>query len=134
MVKNQTDRKLKCSRSDNGAEFKSNEFVIFFRQRGILHEFTAPQSLEQNGIAERMNRTIQERAATMLKHSGLSDGFWAEALLITVHIINLSPSRPLGFMFPQELWSGKTPDYGKLRILGCEAYTLLPKDDLRKLE
>ena len=35
----------------------------------------APHSPQQNGIAERMNRTIQERIVTMLKHSGLSDGF-----------------------------------------------------------
>ena len=70
----------------------------------------------------------------MLKHSGLSDGFWAEALLTAVHIINLSPSRPLGYKIPQELWSGKTPDYSRLRIFGCEAYALVPKDDRRKLE
>ena len=70
----------------------------------------------------------------MLKHSGLSHGFWAEALLTVIHIINLSPSRPLGYKIPQELWSRKTPDYGKLRIFGCEAYALVPKDDRRKLE
>ena len=70
----------------------------------------------------------------MLKHSGLGDGFWAEALLTAVHIINLSPSRPLEDKVPQELWSEKTPDYNRLRIFGCEAYALVPKDDRRKLE
>ena len=69
----------------------------------------------------------------MLKHSGLTDGFWAEALLTAVDIINLSPSRPLGYKIQQELWSGKTPDYGKLWIFGCEAYALFPKVDRRKL-
>ena len=70
----------------------------------------------------------------MHKHSGLSDGFWAEALLTAVHIINLLPSRPLGYKIPQELSSGKTPDYGALQIFGCEAYTLVPKDNRRKLD
>jgi hypothetical protein len=70
----------------------------------------------------------------MLHHSGLSDGFWAEALLTAVHIINMSPSRPLGSKIPQELWTKQKPDYGQLRIFGCEAYTLVPKDDRRKLE
>ena len=59
---------------------------------------------------------------------------WAESPLTAVHIINISPSRPLVYKIPQELWSGKSPDYGKLRIFGCEAYALVPKDDRRKLE
>ena len=70
----------------------------------------------------------------MLQHSGLSDGFWAEALLTAVHIINMSPSRPLGLQIPQEIWTGSKPNYDKLRIFGCEAYALIPKDDRRKLE
>ena len=65
----------------------------------------------------------------MVKNSGVSDGFWAKALLTTVHIINLSPRRPIGYKILQELWYGKTPDYGKLRMFGCEAYVLVPKDD-----
>ena len=76
-----------------------------------------------------MNQTIQECVVHMLQHSGLLDGFWAEALLKGVHIINMSPSRPLGLKIPQEIWTGK-----KLRIFGCEAYALIPKDDRRKLE
>ena len=73
MVENQTGRKLKCLRTDNGGEFKSNEFVKFCRERGIRREYTAPYSPEQNGIAERMNQTIQERVVSMLQHSVLSD-------------------------------------------------------------
>ena len=70
----------------------------------------------------------------MLQHSGLSDGFWAEALLTTIHIINMSLSRPLGLQIPQELWTDSKSNYDKLRIFGCEAYALIPKDDHRKLE
>jgi transposase InsO family protein len=58
MVKNQTDRKLKSLRSDNGGEYKSDEFVQFCREWGIRREFTAPHSPEQNGVAERMNLII----------------------------------------------------------------------------
>jgi transposase InsO family protein len=61
MLENQTDRKLKSLRSDNGGEYKSDAFVQFCRERGIRREFTAPYSPEQNGVAEWMNRTIQER-------------------------------------------------------------------------
>ena len=66
IIENQTGRKLKCLRSDNGGEFKSEEFVKFCRERGIRREYTAPYSPEQNGIAERMNRTIPERVVSML--------------------------------------------------------------------
>ena len=56
----------------------------------------------------------------MLQHSRLSDGFWAEALLTIAHIM--------------EIWTSSKPNYDKLRIFGCEAYALIPKDDRRKLE
>ena len=72
----------------------------FCRERGIRREYTAPYSPEQNGIAERMNQTIQERVVSMLQHSGLSDGFWAEVLLTTEDIINMLASRPLGLKIP----------------------------------
>jgi hypothetical protein len=134
MVKNQTDQKLKCLRSDNVGEYKSDEFVQFCRERGIRREFMAPYSPEQNGVAERMNHTIQDRIVSMLHHSELTNGFWAEALLTAVHIINMLPSRPLGSKITQELWTGRKPDYGKLRIFGCEAYALLPRDERRELE
>ena len=100
MVENQTGRKLKCLRTDNGGGFKSEEFVKFCRECGIRRDYTAPYTLEQNGIAERMNQTIEERLVSMLQHSGLTDGFWVEALLTTVHIINMSPGRPLGLQLP----------------------------------
>jgi transposase InsO family protein len=57
----------------------------FCRERGITREFTAPYSPEQNGVAEQMNLTIQERIVSMLHHSGLKDGFWVEALFTAVH-------------------------------------------------
>ena len=71
---------------------------------------------------------------SMLQHSALSNGFWTEALLTGVHIFNMSPTRPLEFQILQELWTGSKPNYEKLRIFGCEAYALIPKDDRRKLE
>ena len=65
MVENQTGQKLKCLRTNNGGEFKSEEFVKFCRERGIRREYTTPYSPEQNGIGERMNQTIQECIVSM---------------------------------------------------------------------
>ena len=69
-----------------------------------------------------------------MQHSGLSDSFWAEALLTAIDIINMSLSRPLGFKIPQELWTWKKLDYEKPWIFICEVYELVPKDERRKLE
>ena len=66
MVENQSGRKTKSLRTDNEGEFKSQEFVKFCWERDIRREYMAPYSLEQNGIAERMNQTIQERIVSML--------------------------------------------------------------------
>ena len=75
MAENQSGRKLKCLRTDNGGEFKFEEFVKFCRERNIRREYMAPYSPEQNGIAEQMNQTIQERVVSTLQHSELSNGF-----------------------------------------------------------
>ena len=81
-----------------------------------------------------MIRTIQERLVSMLQHSGLSVVFWAEALLTAAHIIHMSPKRRLRLQVPRELWTESKSYYHKLRIFGCEAYTLIPKEDHCKLE
>jgi hypothetical protein len=70
----------------------------------------------------------------MLHHSELTGGFKDETLLMAVHIINMSPSRPLGLKIPEELWTGRIPNYDKLRIFGCKMYALVPKDERQKLE
>ena len=81
-----------------------------------------------------MNQTIQERIVSILQHSGLSDGFWAEVLTQTIHIINMSPSMPLGLQIPHELWTDSKPNYDKLRIFGRRANALIQKDDRWKLK
>ena len=85
-------------------------------------------------MAERMNRTIQDRVVSMLHHANLSQGFWAEAVLTAVHVINLSPNTAIGLKVAQEVWTGKTPHYAHLRVFGCEAYVHIPKTLRKKLD
>jgi hypothetical protein len=75
-----------------------------------------------------MNRMIQERIVSMLHHSGLSEGFWAEALLTAVHITICLRLR----LLDRKLC--KIFGLQELRIFGCEAYTLVSRDERRKLE
>ena len=78
MAQNITGRKIKYLRSDNGGEYTSNAFVQYLTSKGIQHQFTIPRTPEQNGIAESMNRTLQESGRSMLHGAGLPDSFWAE--------------------------------------------------------
>ena len=70
---------VKTLRTDNGGEYTSNEFQEFLKQEGIRHELTVPKTPEQNGIAERLNRTLVEKVRCMLSDAGLPKVFWAEA-------------------------------------------------------
>ena len=87
----------------------------------------------QNGVAERINWTIQERVTAMLQHSGLKLEFWAEALHVVVYLINLSPLKAIRLKVPQALWSRKEPAYDRLHILICEAYAFIPWEKRTKL-
>ena len=78
MVENQSGKKLKTFRTDNGGEYVSTEFKEFCSQKGIRRQFTAPYTPAQNGIAERMNRTIQERVISMISMAKLTPEFWGK--------------------------------------------------------
>ncbi|KAK3027503.1 hypothetical protein RJ639_040218, partial [Escallonia herrerae] len=64
-VENQTGKKLKYFRSDNGMECKDEEFLQFCKDKGIIRHFSVKRTPEQNGVAVRMNRTLLERARCM---------------------------------------------------------------------
>ncbi|RYA47095.1 hypothetical protein DD606_23800, partial [Enterobacter cloacae complex sp. GF14B] len=135
LVENQSGKKLKCLRTDNGGEYVSKAFQDFCESKGIKRELTAPYNPPQNGVAERMNRTIQEKVRSMLSNAQLPNGFWAEAVSTAVHLVNRSPSKVLQKdSVPEMVWSGKMPSYKHLRVFGCEAYTHVPKEFRNKLE
>ena len=87
-VENQTGLKIKCLRSDNGEEYDKLEFKEFCTAEGIRLMRTIPGKARQNGIAERMNRTLNERARSMRIHCGLLKTFWADAVSTTAYLIN----------------------------------------------
>ncbi|KAJ8463023.1 hypothetical protein ONZ51_g10516 [Trametes cubensis] len=127
-AENQTGRKIKRVRSDRGGEYTSNEFSEHLRSLGIEHHKTMPDSPQQNGRAERWNRTITEKALSMLHHAGLSHGFWQLAIEAAVHIYNRQPMRRLKWRCPITLWDGTIPDVSYFRVFGCKAYVHVQKD------
>eukprot|EP00253_Pinus_taeda_P013514 PITA_13514 len=134
LVETQTGRKIKSLRSDNGGEYTLGEFVDYCVEVGIRREFTVPYNPQQNGVAERKNKSIVGAAKAMLHDHGLQLFLWAKACNTAVYLQNTSPHRALGHMTPEEAFSGKKSDIGYLHIFGCITYSYIPKEKRTKLE
>ena len=91
MVENETGKRLKCLRSDNGGEYCSKEFDNYYSYNGIHRVKIVPRIPQENGVSERMNRTIMECARSMRLHAGLPLQFWADAVDTVVYLINRGP-------------------------------------------
>lgn len=122
MVENRTGRKLKTIRSDNGTEYTEGVFKEFCDQEGIVRHWTVRNTPQQNGVAERLNRTLLERARCIRSNSGLGREWWAESVATACYIVNRAPHSTLDGDTPYRLWSGEHADYNVLRIFGCTAY------------
>ncbi|KAI3503879.1 hypothetical protein L1887_32343 [Cichorium endivia] len=87
-MENVHEAKIKRLRSDNGSEFKNQVMNLYCLRKGIDHQFTAPYNPQQNGVAERKNRTLIEAARTMLSDSKLPVLFWGEAVNTACYVLN----------------------------------------------
>lgn len=134
LVEKQYEKKIKILRTDNGGEYTSTEFERYLQEEGIRHEKTVPKTPEQNGVAERMNRTLVEAVRTMLSDSKLPKTFWAEALSTAVYVRNRSPTTALKDMTPYEALNGRKPNVKHLRAFGCVSHVHVPKDERNKLD
>ncbi|GJY95726.1 retrovirus-related pol polyprotein from transposon TNT 1-94 [Tanacetum coccineum] len=81
MVENETNLRVKCLKSDNGGEYSSREFIEYCAKNEIKRLKIVLETPQQNGVAERMNQTLNERAKSMRLHAGLLKMF-GQILLI----------------------------------------------------
>jgi len=130
-VKEETGKAVKRFRSDNGTEFVNYSMNKLFQSHQIKHELAAPYTPEQNGMAERENRTMIEMARTMLQSNQLPKFLWAEAMNTASYLMNRVINRKMSST-PFELWFGKPPEYDHLRVFGCNAYVLVPNPFRKK--
>ena len=91
-ITNESDRRIGTLRTDNGGEYLSAEFKEYLKLRGIRHELTVPYSPQQNGVVERMNRTLMESARAMIAHAGLPNSYWGEAVVTAAYVRNRMPT------------------------------------------
>lgn len=123
MVEVQVERKVKKLRTDNGLEFCNLRFDQFCKDEGIVRHRTCSYTPQQNGVAERLNRSILNKVRNMLSESGLEAKFGAEAVSTAVYLLNRTPSSVIDFEIPEQRWTTEAPDLSGLRRFGCIAYT-----------
>uniref|UniRef100_A0A2N9HLU0 Uncharacterized protein n=1 Tax=Fagus sylvatica TaxID=28930 RepID=A0A2N9HLU0_FAGSY len=133
-VELESEKKIKCLRTDNGGEYTSVEFDSFCQQEGIKRQFTVAYTPQQNGVAERMNRTLLERTRAMLRTAGMAKTFWAEAVKTACYVINRSPSTAIDLKTPMEMWTGKPADYSHLHTFGSPVYVMYNAQETSKLD
>lgn len=124
LVENETNKKIKILRSDNGGEYINTRFKQYLSQCGIRHHTTVPHCPQQNAVAERANRTIMEAVRCMLLEAGLDQRFWAEAANTAVYIKNRSPTKAVRGATPEEIYTGRKVNLDNLRVFGCLAYAV----------
>ena len=133
MLEKQSGRSVLMVRTDNGTEYVNHGLSSYFKAKGIVHQKSVRYVPEQNGSAERLNRTLLERVRAMLGDSGLPKKLWAEAVVTANYIRNRSPVSTRD-KTPWELFFGKKPDVAGMRVFGARVYVHVPKQLRGKLE
>ena len=110
------------------------EFDDFLQMNGIQRKLTVPYTLEQNGVAERKNRTLAEMARCMMIQSKLPPSFWAEAISTANYLRNRCTSESIDGETPFKLWTGKRPTVTHLRPFGTKALVLDKSQQRGKFE
>jgi hypothetical protein len=81
-----------------------------------------------------MNKTLMDKARSMLSGVGIAQELWVEAVDTARYMVNMSPSSTLVDKTPNELWSGKKPSVENLKVFGCDAFVHVPKEKRSKLD
>nr|GEX31604.1 hypothetical protein [Tanacetum cinerariifolium] len=134
LVENQFNKKVKAIRCDNGKKFKNAHMIELCGSKGIMREYSNARTPQQNGVAERKNRTLIEEARTMLADSKLPTMFWTEAVKTTCYVLNrvlvTSPHNKI----PYALLTGNIPSISHFKPFGCYVTILNTSDHLGKFD
>jgi len=128
MVETQYKTVVRGWMSDAGGEFKSKAFISMLTERGIKILQSILHAHQQNGRAERIIRTLMEKAESMRLQACLPQSWWEFALDHVTHVYNQTPIHHLSWRTPSKWLSGNRPSVDHLRVLGCGAYVFIPAE------
>src|SRR5262245_7803220 len=128
-------RTPKAIQIDRGKEFVNEKLDKWCKNKGIDIRLTAPYSPSQNGVAERMNRTLVELGRAMLTAQDLPEFLWEYAILHAAYLRNLSYTKRLETLTPYQGWHKRKPNVSHLREFGAPVWILLQgqKEDRKML-
>ncbi|GKC27949.1 ribonuclease H-like domain-containing protein [Tanacetum coccineum] len=133
-LENKLRHKVKTIRCDHGTEFKNQLMNEFCAKKGIKREYSIARTPQQNGVAERKNRTLIEAARTMLADSLLPIQFWAEAVNTACYVLNRVLVTKPQMKTPYEILMGRSPNISFMRPFGCPLTILNTLDQLGKFD
>lgn len=134
LVEKEAHKHICCLRTDKGGEFTSNKFIQFFLENVIKWQLTTAFTPQQNGVAERRNRTIMNMVCCLLTEKEMSKILWTEAAKWTNHVINKSLTKAVKEMAPEERWSGLKPTVDYFKVFGSIAHIHIPEKKRTKLD
>jgi len=135
MAERQSGMRLKILRSDRGGEYMSWSFQMSLQRKGIQHQSTVPYNPQQNGVAERLNRTLMDGTRSMLSQASLREKWWGDALLYTSWCRNkVTHSTMQHRTTPYERWHGTKADISLARVFGCMTQVLVAAHKVAKTE
>nr|GEW41377.1 hypothetical protein [Tanacetum cinerariifolium] len=127
-IENQINKKVKVIRCDNGMEFKNMDLDEFCEMKGIKREYSNARTLQQNGVAERNNRTLID--ANLL----LPITFWAEVVNTACYVLNRALVTKPHNQTPYKLLNGRSPRLDFMRPFNCPVTILNTLDPLGKFK
>ena len=111
-------------RMDHGTEFINEDLRTWCHSKRIRYQMTAPHSPSQNGVAERMNRTLEELSRAMLIDLKLPEFLWEPAVVHAAYVRNMSWTKHNPTATPYQLWHRRKPNVSNLREFGAPVWVL----------
>jgi transposase InsO family protein len=111
LVENKLSTKIKALRTNRGCEYLSEQFKTFCEEKCIARQLTISYTPQQNGVAERKNKTLFDMVRSMMAQANLQISFWGDALLTAAYILNRVPSKSVSST-SYEQWNGAKPNLG----------------------
>ena len=131
-VETKLDRRVKTLRTDRGREYLSDMFKDFCKEKSIIRHLAIPYTPQQNGVAERRNRTLLDMVRSMTAQANIPISFWDDVLLSATYILNRVPSKSVSTT-PYKLWNGRKPLLDHLRPWGRQAMCITRLIDMANL-
>ena len=120
-VDKQTGKSIKVLRSDRGEKYLSAKFLKYFKENGMVSQWTPPSTPQLNEISEKRNRILLDMIRSMMSFTDLFIYLCGYALLTTMHILNRVPFKSVSTT-PYEIWHGKKSNMSYLKTWGCPVY------------